>query len=82
MAHWNYRVVKQHSDIDSDCVLREVYYNSEGKIINWSGPIRLYGSSAQELSEEVDKAKQAFTLPTLVLYYNEDTGRETLVEEQ
>ena len=82
MSHWNYRVVKQHSDTDSDCVLREVYYNSDGKIINWSGPIRLYGCNAQDLSEEVDKAKQAFTMPTLVLYYDEDTGRETLVEEQ
>lgn len=82
MAHWNYRVVKQHSDTDSDCVLREVYYSSDGKIINWSGPIHLYGSNAQDLSEEVDKAKQAFTMPTLVLYYDEYTGRETLVEEQ
>lgn len=82
MAHWNYRVVKQHSDTDSDCVLREVYYSSDGKILNWSGPIRLYGSNAQDLSEEVDKAKQAFTMPTLVLYYDEYTGRETLVEEQ
>lgn len=82
MSHWNYRVVKQHSGIYSDCVLREVYYNAEGKIINWSGPIRLYGNNAQDLSEEVDKAKQAFTKPTLILYYDEDTGRETLVEEQ
>ena len=79
MTHWNYRVVKQHSDTDSDCVLREVYYSSEGKITNWSGPIRLYGCDAQDLLEEVDNA---FTMPTLVLYYDEDTGRETLVEEQ
>ena len=82
MTHWNYRVVKQHSDTDSDCALREVYYSSEGEIINWYGPIHLRGSSAQELSEELDKAKQALTMPTLVLYYDEDTGRETLVEEQ
>ena len=81
MTHWNYRVVKQHSDTYSDCVLREVYYNEEGKILNWSGPIRLYGNNAQDLSEEVDKARQAFTMPTLVLYYDDDTGRETLVEE-
>ena len=82
MTHSNYRVVKQRSDTYSDYVLREVYYNSKWKIIDWSGPIRLYGFNAQDLSEEVDKAKQAFTMPTLVLYYDEDTGRETLVEEQ
>lgn len=83
MLHWNYRAVKTwHDQEHYDFTIHKVYYNSGGKITNWSGAIPLYGNNAQALSEEVDKAKQAFTMPTLVLYYDEDTGRETLMEEQ
>ena len=82
MSHWNYRVVKQHSDTYPDYTIWEVYYDDEGSIMDWSSNSRVYGETVDELKDEVDKVRAAFARHLLVLYYDEDTGRETLVEEQ
>ena len=83
MSHWNYRVVKTWRDQEYyDFTIHEVYYDDNGNISHWSGVVPAYGENLGSFKEDLAMMHLATEKPYLVLYYDEDTGRENLVEEQ
>ncbi|BAZ10377.1 hypothetical protein NIES4071_21920 [Calothrix sp. NIES-4071] len=62
---WTYRVVRDNQGRYS---IREVFYNRDKKIINYSkAPVAVVGASVQELMQLVQWFREAFDLPVLSL---------------
>ncbi|OKH32083.1 hypothetical protein NIES2101_41005 [Calothrix sp. HK-06] len=62
---WTYRVFRDNQGRYS---IREVFYNRDKKIINYSkAPVAVVGASVQELMQLVQWFREAFDLPVLSL---------------
>ncbi|MBW4603301.1 MAG: hypothetical protein KME29_28000 [Calothrix sp. FI2-JRJ7] len=62
---WTYRVFRDNQGRYS---IREVFYNRDKKIINYSkAPVAVVGTSVQELMQLVEWFREAFDLPVLSL---------------
>jgi hypothetical protein len=67
ITHWNYRVVK-HKDMPgwtSDMAIHEAYYEDDGGIAVTENPIRVWGSTIDELRSVLNCMLLALDNPIL-----------------
>lgn len=62
MASWDYRVTVREVDGTHVYEIREIYYDADDKIVNWSAePVTPYGGDdASELQEDLQAMLDAF----------------------
>ena len=79
MAHWNYRVIRNHHT-ETDSVtyhVHEVYYREDGSIESWTQePVSPMGETVEELREDIRYFLHAFRCP--ILEVKETDGGSTL----
>ena len=65
MIKWDYRVFKEEN---GDYIIREVFYNDKKSIVSCTqDAVEPFGSSLEDLSEQIEVFKQALKLPVLTL---------------
>lgn len=61
--HWNYRVMLDRS---GRVGIREVYYNNDGEIVDWTTErMDPWGETIEELKLDLDKFNEALDKPVL-----------------
>lgn len=68
MTHWNHRVFSKHYGVAGEFIeltIREVYYNDDGTIFNYSGPIAIEGESIDELKQTLQWCLDCLSTPIL-----------------
>lgn len=60
MTTWNYRVAKNAL---GETAIVEVYYDEEGNVTYWSGPIKPFGEDIEDLRADMQNMLQAFDKP-------------------
>lgn len=60
MSTWNYRVAK---NVLGELVIVEVYYDEEGNVTYWSGPIKPFGEDEDDLRSDVQHMLKALDKP-------------------
>ncbi len=65
MIVWDYRVFKEDN---GDYIIREVFYDGKGCIVGCTkDAVEPFGTSLQNLAEQIEAFKKALTLPVLTL---------------
>lgn len=65
MIKWEYRVFKEDN---GEYVIREVFYDDKGCIVGCTkDAVEPFGTSLQDLTEQIEAFKKALTLPVLTL---------------
>lgn len=65
MIVWDYRVFKEDN---GDYIIREVFYDDKGCIVGCTkDAVEPFGTSLQDLTEQIEGFKKALTLPVLTL---------------
>ena len=62
---WNYRVIREVVERDEIFNICEVFYDSKGEINGWTNPVRCYGTSLENLSDDINKQSHALLKPVL-----------------
>lgn len=64
--YWNYRVTRRHFDEEELLEIREVYYEDDGKIANWTlDPMRPHGETLEELQDDLAHMREALSREVL-----------------
>lgn len=79
--HWNYRVIKHHSDSGEYFEIHEVYYDHEGTPVACTeSGVAPYGESTEELSNAMIHMQSALTQPVLdiTMFANTNNSSESI----
>ena len=68
MSHWNYRIIKKEfpKHDENEYQIHEVHYDDNGKVKGWAkNPVSPFGSTLNELREDIRYQLNAFRKPVL-----------------
>lgn len=82
MSSWNYRVRQRNGkDFDGEEYVTfdiiETYYNEVGELEGWTSEIAPQGETLYELHQDMERMRQAFEKPVLIIETTELLNGET-----